>query len=50
MNVHPHGAFHVILKDSGDHFVFTKPNTTVSGLILGEFTVDHHGTVVLSNA
>ena len=50
MTVHPTGAFHVILKESGDHFIYTKPNTTVSGLILGEFTVDHHGTVVLSNA
>ena len=49
LNVTPNGAFHVVLKTSNDHFVWTKPTTAVNNIIVGNISVDHHGTIVLNN-
>ena len=40
----PYGALHVILKNTGDHFVWTKPYVNIHNIIVGTIYIDAFGT------
>lgn len=50
LNCAPTGAFHIILKNTGDHFIWTKPQSNVHNIIFGKMYVDHYGKMELKNA
>ncbi|CAG9314221.1 unnamed protein product [Blepharisma stoltei] len=43
------GAFHLILKEFNDHFIFHKPNTNIYNFIMGKIYIDLSGTIEMSN-
>ena len=47
--VHPAGLMHVLLKSTGEEFVWSKPNSSVHNIIFGKMYVDHHGVMEIRN-
>jgi hypothetical protein len=47
--VTPVGKYHVRLHNTGDHFVWSKPQTNVHNIIFGKMYVDHFGKVEILN-
>ena len=44
------GNYHLILKNTGDHFVWFKPQTNVHNIIFGKMYVDHYGKLEVVNS
>ena len=44
------GNYHIILKNTGDHFVWSKPQTNVHNIIFGKMYVDHYGKMEICNS
>jgi oxysterol-binding protein 1 len=49
LNVQPKGHFNLKLLDTGDHFVWGKPQTNVHNIIFGKMYVDHFGKMEITN-
>ena len=50
LRVHPVGKNHLILKRSGDHYMWDKPFTNVHNIIIGKIYVEHYGVVEVVNS
>ena len=44
------GNYHIILKNTGDHFIWSKPQTNVHNIIFGKMFVDHYGKMEVLNS
>jgi hypothetical protein len=44
------GNYHVIIKNTGDHFIWSKPQTNVHNIIFGKMYVDHYGKLEVVNS
>ena len=44
------GNYHIILKNTGDHFIWSKPQTNVHNIIFGKMYVDHYGKLEVVNS
>lgn len=49
LNCVPIGTFHLMLKQTGDHIVWTKPQTNAHNIIFGKMYIDHYGKMELKN-
>lgn len=49
LSVNQTGKNHLILKGTGDHFVWEKPYTNVHNIIIGKIYVEHYGKVEILN-
>eukprot|EP00042_Codosiga_hollandica_P042778 m.396451 g.396451 ORF g.396451 m.396451 type:complete len:783 (-) comp56410_c0_seq1:116-2464(-) len=49
LEIIPLGISHLIFKASGDHFTWTKVNTTVHNIIVGKLWAEQHGTMLITN-
>ena len=41
--VTPKGTFHLVLKRTGEHFIWSKPKTNAHNIIIGKIYLDHVG-------
>ena len=49
MKATPKGYQHVILKQTGEHFTIIRPQTFVSGLMIGPMEINNIGKMIVKN-
>jgi oxysterol-binding protein 1 len=45
----PEGYTHIVLKTTGDHYIFRKVKSAVYNIIVGKLWLDHYGTMKIEN-
>lgn len=49
LDIRPEGWNHVIIKSTGDHYVWKKVQMSIYNLIIGKLWIDHYGTMIVEN-
>ena len=49
MEVTPQGSSHLILKQHNEHYTFTKCNTLIKNILVGQMYIDQEGVMTFKN-
>lgn len=49
LDISPEGWNHVLIKSTGDHYVWKKVQMSIYNLIVGKLWIDHYGTMIVEN-